>query len=112
MWVVSNPHTQKIALFIPLLQSQRFLNLLKVKVSALCLKNQKCSFCFMLEYISRQVASQPAQVKQNRLAETYQWSRRNNSRVVGQGADGEYLLKSSVLLVKSPSSQVPSLICE
>lgn len=38
-WVVNSLHKQKIALFIPVLQSQHFLNLLKVEGSALCLKN-------------------------------------------------------------------------
>lgn len=70
-------------------------------------RNKKCSFCLMCEYIPRQVASPLAQIKQNWLAETYQQSRRNNGQVVRPGADGKYLLRSSVLLVKSPSNQVP-----
>ena len=40
-WVVNYLHKQKIALFVPVLWSQHFLNLLKVKGSALCLKKKK-----------------------------------------------------------------------
>ena len=66
----------------------------------------------MRESIPRQVASRRAQIKQNWSVETYQQRRQDNGQVAGPGADGEYLLRSSVLLVKSPSNQVPSLGCE
>lgn len=58
----------------------------------------------MRESIPRQVASRLAQIKQNWSVETYQQSRQDNGQVAGPGADGEYLLRSSVLLVKSPSN--------
>lgn len=121
LWgVVSDLHKQKVALFIPVLQRQHFLNLLQEKVRALCLKkksygkhgNKKYSLRLMRESVPQQVASQLAQIKQNWSVETYQQSRRDNGQVVGPGADGEYLLRSSALLVKSPSNTVPSLGCE
>lgn len=86
----------------------------KGEISAFCLRksygkhrNMKCSLCLMYKSISRQVAFQSAQIKQNCLAQTYQ--RRNKSQVVGPGADGQYLLKASYFfLAKCPPDQTPS----